>query len=276
MNKNTRHFQHLHDVAKQIVDDPHSADADAAAALRAATMKLATQYDDPTQALKQLYAGSSELSSLLRQAVAIVGKYDDDDGEEIEKARSAHGGLHGLGAAVTEHMLDRLSSLRRQHGFSKTAKDHNMDNLTKIAADIGIVGVAKAIVDKQRSYGISESAFVGLVTEHAKAAHPNLTGPQAFAKLYESEPSIWQACAVLKAMPLVADLTPLQVGGEDTWDQSDQSEAVKQLKQIGAQRYPSASPSTQFENALVDPANHKLARVAVPIPRATTSYPFPR
>jgi hypothetical protein len=58
-------------------------------------------------------------------------------------------------------------------------------------------------------------------------------------------------------------------------DQSDQSKAVEQLKQIGAQRYPAASPSTQFERALVDPANHKLARVAVPIPRAVTSFPFP-
>jgi hypothetical protein len=66
------------------------------------------------------------------------------------------------------------------------------------------------------------------------------------------------------------------VGGADTWDQSDQSKAVEQLKQLGAQRYPSASPSTQFEKALVDPANQKLARVAVPIPRAVTSYPFPK
>jgi hypothetical protein len=62
----------------------------------------------------------------------------------------------------------------------------------------------------------------------------------------------------------------------DASDLSDQSKAVEQLKQLGAQRYPSASPSTQFERALVDPANHKLARRAVPVPRATTSYEFPR
>jgi hypothetical protein len=30
----------------------------------------------------------------------------------------------------------------------------------------------------------------------------------------------------VKAAPFVADLEPLTVGGADTWDQSDQSEAV--------------------------------------------------
>jgi hypothetical protein len=56
MNKNTEHFQHLHDLAKQIVDDPRSIGAGTAAELRTATLKYAaTQYLDTTQALENLY-----------------------------------------------------------------------------------------------------------------------------------------------------------------------------------------------------------------------------
>jgi hypothetical protein len=202
---------------------------------------------------------------------------DDGDGDEIiEKASRNLVGAQGLGAAVMDHMLDRLAHLRRKHGFEKTAKDHSMDNLTKIAADIGVVGIAKAIVDKQRSYGISEEEFVGLVTEHAKAAHPNLTAEQAFAKLYESEPNVWRACAILKNAPLVADLTPLMVGDEAAQALDDPAEAVRQLREIGRNRWPTASEADQFERALTATENHKLARRAVPIPRAVTSFPFPR
>jgi len=119
MNKNTEYFRHLHDVAEQIVAGG-SADADAAAALKTATLKLVTQYDDPEHALEVLCLGDSELSSDLRKAFAIVGKDDGDDDatEAIEKAaRDAHSGQHGLGAAIVQHLLDRLDGLRRQHGF---------------------------------------------------------------------------------------------------------------------------------------------------------------
>jgi hypothetical protein len=139
----------------------------------------------------------------------------------------------------------------------------------------GIVAVAKSIVDENRNYGITEHEFVALATEYAKAAHPDLTDSAAFAKLYQI-PEVWRACNVLKSMPFAADVTPVMVGGEDTRDLSDTSRAIEQLKQLGRDRWPTASESQQFERALTDPVNHKLARLAVPIPRATTSYPFPR
>ena len=147
--------------------------------------------------------------------------------------------------------------------------------LRDIAKAGGIIAVAKAITDENRGYGITEHEFVELATEHAKAAHPELTEAAAFAKLYEI-PEIWRACAVLKTMPFAADLTPLVVGGADTRDLSDESKAIAQLKQLGRDRWPTASESQQFERALTDPVNHKLARRAVPIPQPTTSYPFPR
>jgi hypothetical protein len=153
-----------------------------------------------------------------------------------------------------------------------------MDRTTELRAIAkagGIIAVAKAIIDENRSYGITEHEFVALATEYAKASHPDLTDAAAFAKLYEI-PEVWRACAVLKAMPFVANVEPLFVGGADTRDLSDTSKAIEQLKQLGARKWPTATEADQFEWALTDPANHVLARRAVPIPQATTSYPFPR
>jgi hypothetical protein len=186
-------------------------------------------------------------------------------------------------AAALQHLLHKPSGqalLSRMHkAADQTGKEHPiMDRTTElreIAKAGGIVAVAKAIVDENRSYGITEHEFVALATEHAKAQHPNLTDAAAFAKLYQI-PKVWRACAVLKSMPFVADLTPVQVGGDAAQAVNDPSEAIAQLKQLGADRWPTESAASQFERALTDPANHKLARLAVPIPRATTSFPYPR
>jgi hypothetical protein len=192
-------------------------------------------------------------------------------------AKADRSGPQNLSAALLNHLHDALDRKRERHGYQKR-EDSLMDKtetLRGIAKAGGIIAVAKAIVDENRAYGITEHEFVELATEHAKAAHPELTEAQAFAKMYEI-PEVWRACAVLKSMPLVAEATPVMVGDEDTRDLSDTSKAIEQLKQLGADRWPTASAADQFERALTAPENHVLARRAVPIPRATTSYPFPR
>ena len=143
----------------------------------------------------------------------------------------------------------------------------------------GVIAIAKAIIDENRNYGISEQEFVELASESAQAEFPLLSKAQAFAKLYEN-PTIWRACNVLKAMPFQVDLQPLMVGGEANRggdvNPNDPSEAIAQLKRLGRDKWPTASEAQQFERALTAPENHVLARRAVPIPRATTSFPFPR
>jgi hypothetical protein len=218
---------------------------------------------------------------------------DDDDNGDIEKQADHHAstvadllvesGRFPHRTAALDHLLNSPHGnalLARLHkAEAQTGKDHStMDRTTElrdIAKAGGIIAVAKAIIDENRSYGITEHEFVALATEHAKAQHPELTEAAAFAKLYEI-PEVWRACAVLKSMPFVADVTPVMVGGEDTRDLSDTSKAIEQLKELGARRWPTASAAAQFERALTAPENHVLARRAVPIPRATTSYPFPR
>jgi hypothetical protein len=211
----------------------------------------------------------------------LLGENDDDDelDEVITKAlRDHHRGHHSLSSALVQHLHDRLERRRERHGYTKRKESSPMDRTTELRAIAkagGIVAVAKAIIDENRSYGITEHEFVALATEHAKAAHPELTEAAAFAKLYQI-PEVWRACAVLKSMPFAANVEPLFVGGADTRDLSDTSKAIEQLKQLGARKWPSAKESDQFERALTDPANAVLARRAVPRPQPTTSYPFPK
>jgi hypothetical protein len=221
-------------------------------------------------------------------------RLDDDDVDgDIEKLADHHAsavanllveaGSFPHRAAALQHLLHKPSGqalLQRMHkAETHTGKDHSiMDRATElrdIAKAGGIIAVAKAITDENRNYGITEHEFVALATEHAKAAHPDLTEAAAFAKLYQI-PEVWRACNVLKSMPFVANVTPVMVGGEDTRDLSDTSKAIEQLKQLGRDRWPTASAADQFERALTAPENHKLARQAVPRPQPTTFFPMPR
>src|SRR6202048_1244153 len=215
------------------------------------------------------------------------GDVDDDDGD-IEKQANHHAstvadllveaGSFPHRAAALQHLLHKPSGqalLQRMHKTEKELPMDKIEPLRNVVKQRGLIAVAKSIVDENRSYGISEHEFVALATEHAKAQHPELTEAAAFAKLYEN-PTVWRACNVLKSMPFVADVTPVMVGGEDTRDLSDTSKAIEQLKELGARRWPTASAAGQVERALTAPENHKLARLAVPIPQAMTSYPFPR
>jgi hypothetical protein len=185
-----------------------------------------------------------------------------------------------LSSALVQHLHDRLERRRERHGYTKR-KASKMDRTTELRdiAKGGIIAVAKAITDENRSYGITEHEFVALATEHAKAAHPELTEAQAFAKLYQI-PEIWRACAVLKSMPFVADVTPLVVGGVDATHEAinstESSEAYAQLKELGARKWPTATEAQQFANAFTDPVNKELAQKAHRRPSATTSYEFPR
>jgi hypothetical protein len=194
---NIEHFRRLHDVAKGIVDSG-TADAALAAALESAMVALVSQYPDPEHALKTLYAGDTELSSDLRQAVAIVGKDDDLFGGVaiVEKARTRdHVGVRGLGAAVTDHLLDRLADLRRRHGFAKSAteespmdieklKTERMENLLTIGKNGGAVALAKILVADDSAHGITEPEFAQIVTLHAQKLYPDKTPDAAFAKAF--------------------------------------------------------------------------------------------
>jgi hypothetical protein len=217
---------------------------------------------------------------------------DDDDVTGTEK-RVGHdastianllveAGSHPDRASALSHLLHSphgqalLARMHKKDDPPMTSTSTHAEFVRDVVKQYGVVALAKSMVQDQKSYGLDELSFTRLATEHAQRVYPNDRPDSAFSKLYQSEESVRRACVILKSMPLVADVTPVMVGGEDTRDLSDTSKAIEQLKALGARRWPTASAADQFERALTDPANHVLARRAVPIPQATTSFPFPR
>jgi hypothetical protein len=99
-------------------------------------------------------------------------------------------------AAALQHLLHKPSGqalLQRMHKTEKELPMDKIEPLRDVVKQRGLIAVAKSIVAEQRSYGITEHEFVELATEYAKAQHPELSGAQAFAKLYQV-PEVWRAC----------------------------------------------------------------------------------
>jgi hypothetical protein len=182
-------------------------------------------------------------------------------------------------ASALQHLLHKPSGqalLSRMHKKETSSMTSHSEFVQSVVKQFGIVALAKSMVQDQKAYGLDEHTFTSLATEHAQRVYPNDRPDVAFSKLYQSEESVRRACAVAKAMPFQVSLEPVQVGAEDAQAVNDPAKAIEQLKQLGADRWPTASAADQFERALTAPEYHKLARIAVPIPRATTSFPFPR
>jgi hypothetical protein len=238
-----------------------------------------------------------------------IAKYDrsfngimakaDADGDEIDRDDGGNASDHHASkvadllveagsfphrAAALQHLLHKPSGqalLRRMYkAAEQTEKEtpsmSHSEFVQSVVKQYGIVALAKSMVQDQKSYGLDEHQFTQLATEHAQRIYPNDRPDSAFSKLYQSEEAVRRACAIAKSMPFQVSLEPVQVGAEDAQAVNDPSEAIEQLKQLGRDKWPTASEAQQFERALTAPENHKLARLAVPIPRATTSFPHPR
>jgi hypothetical protein len=284
MNRNIEYFRRLHDVAKQIVDDG-SADADTVAALKSATMELVTQYDDSAHALKTLYLGDTELSSDLRKAAAIVGKYDDDDAEEIEKARNRdYVGAQGLASAIMDHALDRLAHLRRRGGFEKKEstpmqsiemlKAERKENLLAIGKSGGAVAMAKILVADNDAHGIDESEYTQIVTEHAQKLYPDKAPDSAFARVFSDTGP--DGVALRKGHAVVRASQPTMVGGVDATNEANDELMVKAAELRKAQ--PNLTEAQAFAKVFTDPKNALLAAKAHVRPTAPAggAYPHPR
>jgi hypothetical protein len=293
-------FQRLRDLAKHIVNDPHAIDDDTKAKLKTATMKYAsTLHDDPAEALKVLYHDQDGLGALVRKALEVIADHDALDRHERVAVVDHHAskvadllveaGSHPDRAAALDHLLHKPSGqalLARMSKAAEPAKDHPpMDSVHSIMKAGGIAATCAAIVAKGTTT-ISEHELVEAATKVAAERHPELTEAQAFSKIYtagtEEARVLQNAIAIAKSMPFVADLTPLVVGTpaamHEAVDDTEQSEALAQLKELGARKWPTASEAQQFANAFTDPANATLSQKAHrrPTPPMGGAYPFPR
>jgi hypothetical protein len=222
---------------------------------------------------------------------------DDDDDDDVEKQADHHAsvvadllveaGSFPHRTAALHHLLRKPGGqalLARLHKAAKTEKESStMDSIHSIMKSAGIAATCAVIVAKG-STTISQDELVAAVSTVAHERWPQLTEAQAFDKVYsdrgEEGRVLRQAIDVAKAMPFVADLAPLVVGGVDAMhaavSDTESSEAYAQLQQIGRDRWPTASEAQQFANAFADPKNAALAAKAHRRPAATTFYPMPR
>src|SRR5262249_733740 len=141
-------------------------------------------------------------------------------------------------------------------------------NLAELAKRAGVVAIAKAIVDEDHSFGITEPELTDLVIAEAKKNHPELTDAQAFAKVY-SEQS--EGGVVLRRAFQVAKNSAYQ-GALDSAEK-DAAAACAELTKIGKDRWPSLTPAQRFARAFE--TNPELAKRAHRRPSVFGAYPHP-
>jgi hypothetical protein len=229
--------------------------------------------------------------SLFNDFMAKADDGDDDAGDrgdentslanhpivQIARLLVANGHKADIASALdyllnTSHGAALLHRVRTHKGDTMSTNE----TVESILKDCGPVSFCKAIVDRGRA-PCTENELVTVLSKDA-AERFSMPGDRAFSKLYEAEIVVRQACAIAKAMPLVADLEPLMVGGTAAQDLNDPSAAIAQLREIGRDRWPTASEAQQFARAMTDPTLVKLAAKAHVRPSAPAggAYPFPR
>jgi hypothetical protein len=140
------------------------------------------------------------------------------------------------------------------------------------------VAVAKVIVDDGKSYGITESELVELISNHDR--QPGESAAKCFSRHYEAQDDA--GLALRKAVAIAKDMMshePMFVGGADARDVNSAAKAYNQLMQMAEEqraRAPWKTVAQLFSELMQDPKNAELAAKAHQRPTATTSYPFPR
>jgi hypothetical protein len=123
----------------------------------------------------------------------LLGDDDDDREEDSEEDemdvvdKADRGGAHDLAGRLVQHLTDALDAKRARHGFAKSEREKTVTRtleLHDIVKTSGIVAVAKAIVDENRSYGLTETEFVEFATEDAVRKFPGETADRAFTRMF--------------------------------------------------------------------------------------------
>jgi hypothetical protein len=216
---------------------------------------------------------------------------DDDDGSHADHPSVRLARLLAASGKFPDHAqaLDHL--LNTSHGqaliarlkAAETEKDPPMQDSVHAIMKSGSIATTCAAIIQKGSTTITEHELVEAATKVAAERHPELSPSQAFAKIYTAATDearvLQKAISIAKAMPFVADSTPVMVGGVDAVreanDATEQSKAYAQLQQIGRDRWRTASEAVQFANAMTDPKNAGLAAKAHRRPSTTTSFAFP-
>ena len=139
------------------------------------------------------------------------------------------------------------------------------------------ISIAKALVEDQHAYSITEAELVDLIGNHDR--QPGETAAKCFARHYEAPTedgaAIRKAIEITKAAE-VASLDPVVIDGNDE-NPDDAEEAYNALMRLADEqraRAPNMSKAQAF--AEVFQKNPELASRAHRRPSASTVYPMPR
>jgi hypothetical protein len=235
-----------------------------------------------------------------------VARYDRSFNGVMAKAMADDDGDHDASAPVGDHHVSRLADLLVESGrftdrghalrhltshpdgvaLVRTHKkdDTPMDRIeqfTNVMKSSGLQNFCKALIDNH-SDGISEHELTEAATRYAKGLYPDLSGPAAFSRLYESDVTLRKAVQVAKAWPMLSLEPTVVVGPAATHagvDNTAGSEAYQQLvKMAEQQRRAGETASQAFERVYLDPANRHLAEGerSGNRPKPTTVFPMPR
>lgn len=140
------------------------------------------------------------------------------------------------------------------------------ETFSAIVKDVGIVKVAKAVVDRGIGGTISEQEFTDAVTDYAKRQFPNERTDVAFTKVFtgnsEEAATLRRAHAIIKNFPMMMVVAPTQVGGKDATAVDDPVDALAQLNDLAEEqrrRAPWMTPAQAFAAVYAATENAQLA-----------------
>ena len=178
---------------------------------------------------------------------------DDDDQQRID---------------VSDLTDDDIADIARLRMHKQQKENQMPETFAKMVSDIGIVRVAKAIVDRGHSSAISEEEFTKAVTDFAvRDARAGESRPQAFSRIFcaddETGIALRKACQIIKNAPMMVLVEPTQVGGDAVRSaaSSGTGDAYEALMAKAAelrQREPGLTEAQAFAKAFSDPNNRGL------------------
>jgi hypothetical protein len=237
--------------------------------------KLADERNPVTEETRSAIAPPSHRASQIADLLVESGSHPDRSAALDYLMHSSRG------AALLSRLSKKESSPMESIEKLEAALVEKYEQLAKSS---GVVAVAKHVLVEGPS-GLTKDDFNRMCNaDWQRDRRSGESYDQCFSRHYVAPEAtdVRKVDQMLKAMPFQVDLQPLMVGGEANRggdvNPNDPAEAIEQLKQLGRDRWPTASAADQFERALTAPEYHKLARVAVPIPRvpADGMYPYPR
>jgi hypothetical protein len=260
---------------------------------------------------KILSVGKAECDDEIDDAVddALAERDDErDDGGDRENGGDANknhplvaltrllvaSGRFGDHGQALHHLLyhrDGQRLVTRMKAAEPEKESTTMDRiegLTDAMKGVGMETFCKNLI-ANASEGVSEHELTEAATRYAKSLYPDLSGPQAFARLFESDVNLRRACQIAKTAsdtnyrPFVTEarvtaenFRPVVVSGSDAYDAVfDQKNALDELAALGRKLYPKLPSNQAFAKVFEDPKYAALAARAHQRPIATTSFPFP-